>query len=321
MTQRENFYEMLNGGTPEFAPMSLVMADTGVLGTNNADQPWEGGFDPFGIEWVATKEGVIPNTRKILFDDIADWEKYVHFPDNDSLGIEQVAAIETANFNRKDKIQIILSVCGLFERMAALMGFENALISIAEDPESCREFLDAFSDYKIKTINKMIDCYQPDLLIFFDDIATARSLFMSKETWQSVFKPYLKKIVDAVTARGVIYGQHTCGRCEEILDDYVELGIRYWHSAQIVNDLPSIMERFGNKLLVDGGWDSSGPPSYVNASIEEVIEETKRCLREYSGYRNFIMSPTLLNEKGNALRVGDDRLPYIIQAWEQGCRH
>ncbi len=101
-----------------------------------------GGVDSFGVNWVATKEGAMPEPNKFMFEDIADWKEYVHFADLDSLGIE-AAAEELEDFNldnRNEVVENVLSACGLFERMAAFMGFENALCSLVEDPDTCQEF-------------------------------------------------------------------------------------------------------------------------------------------------------------------------------------
>lgn len=317
MTQRENFEIMLKGGKPEFAPITTELFKACALGTNNTDQPWKGGKDPFGIEWIATPEGVMPEPNVFLFEDIADWNKYVHFPDVNCLGIEQMAQIEMAECNREEQIVNVLNVCGLFERMAAFMGFENTLCALIEDPDSCHEFLDAFADYKIACNNKFIDVYQPDVITYFDDLATARGLFMSPKTYRDIIKPHHKKIVDAVLSRGVIFAQHTCGRCEEIIEDYVEMGIQIWSSAQISNDLDAILTKYKGRLIVEGGWDSSGPASYIGATEEAIIEEVKRCALQYAPKGNFILLPTLLNENGNALMVGDPRLPTLVNTWHQ----
>ena len=129
------------------------------------------------INWIATAEGAIPEPNKFMFDDIADWKKYVKFPDVDKFDFTQVANIELARVNRSEKMMCLFNACGLFERLVAFMGFENALCSLVEDPESCKEFFDAFSDYKVATISKHIDAYKPDIVMYYDDLAQARGLF------------------------------------------------------------------------------------------------------------------------------------------------
>ncbi|WP_368293057.1 uroporphyrinogen decarboxylase family protein [Dehalobacter sp. TBBPA1] len=317
MNQRENFQAMLNGGRPEFIPYFVELNNLGLMGTNNADQPFFGGVDPFGVNWIATKEGVIPEPNKFMFDDVADWKKYVHFPDIDSLGIDEAAQVELPNFNREEKIVNVFSGVGLFERLATFMGFENTLCSLIEDPESCKEFFEAFAEYKIACHNRFIDVYHPDVITYFDDIATANGLFMSPTVYRDLIKPSHKRIIEAITSRGVIFAQHTCGKCEEIIEDFVEMGARIWTPAQISNDIEGILEKYKGRLIVEGGWDSSGPVSYINASTEDVIAEGERCAKQYGQKGNYIFLPILMNEKGNSILVGDSRLEPLAEAWHK----
>ncbi|MBC3798246.1 uroporphyrinogen decarboxylase family protein [Acetobacterium tundrae] len=315
MNQRENFQVMLDGGKPEFVPNNFELYKVCLLGADLADEPLTGGLDGFGVNWVVTKEGEMPEPNRFMFEDIANWKEYVHFPDVDALGIEEAAKIELADVNRDEVIIDVFSPTGLFERLAAFMGFENTLCSLVEDPDSCREFFEAFADYKITCLNRFIDAYQPDVITYFDDLATANGLFMSPAVYRSVIKPSHKRIIEAVTSRGVIFNQHTCGKCEKIIEDYVEMGAKMWSSAQVSNDLDGILEKYQGRLIVEGGWDSSGPASYNDATIEDIIAETVRCAKQYGPKGNFIFMPTLLNENGNAIFVGDPRLAPMIEAW------
>ncbi|MBC3797546.1 uroporphyrinogen decarboxylase family protein [Acetobacterium tundrae] len=317
MNQRENFFAMLEGKKPEFIPNMMELYKICILGAERADEPIVSGRDVFGVNWIVTKEGAMPEPNNFMFEDIADWKEHVHFPDVDSLGIEEAAKIEMTDVNRDDVIVNVYSPCGLFERLAAFMGFENTLCSLVEDPDSCREFFEAFADYKIACFNRYIDTYQPDVITYLDDLATANGLFMSPAVYRSVIKPAHQRIVDAVTSRGVIFAQHTCGKCEKLMEDYVEMGVKIWSSAQIINDLEGVMEKYQGRLIVEGGWDTSGPASYIGASTEEVIAETIRCAKQYGKYGNFILMPSLLTENGNSLLVGDPRLGPMIEAWHE----
>lgn len=57
------------------------------------------------------------------------------------------------------------------------------------------------ADYKAACLNVLIDAYQPDIFTYFDDVASAGSLFMSPNTWRELIKSYRAKIVKAVTMR------------------------------------------------------------------------------------------------------------------------
>ena len=317
MTPKENFYAMINGNQPEYAPCFYLDFNVSNAMSHMVEKARDGGPDAFGVDWTKTVEGVIPTPGKFLFEEITDWEKYVRFPDVNSLGMEALAAPDMERFDPNKPIAM-LSVTGLFERMAAFMGFENTLLALAEDPEECMKFLDAFTDFRIKVLEKNIEIMHPDMIVMFDDIATARSMFMSPNCWREVFKPFTKRMVDFVRSKGVVYSQHTCGKCEDVMEDYVEIGIQWWNAAQTMNDLIGIMEKYGNRLIVDGGWDSEGPASYVDADPEVVVAETERCLREYSKYNNFCLFQ-LLTASGRPTDATN--LALIFETWKKGCRH
>lgn len=320
LTPKENLFECIHWGKPEYMPLFFESYDfLGRAATELSEKPTVcSGRDPFGVYWHLTNEGAIPDNREFLLDDIADWERVVKFPDVSAMNLKAAAETELAHADRKQKAVAINNSNGLFERTIALMGFENTLCALMEDPDSCRHFYEALTDYKVKLLNAMIDAYSPDVVIYFDDLATANGLFMSPETYRSVFKPFHKRIAEAVAARGVVFSQHICGKCEALLEDFVEIGATVWNSAQPMNDLNGIMDRFQGRLVVEGGWDTSGPCSFNDSTEEQVREEVRRNIREYkrpSG--GFILAPVLLNERGNSLSVGDPRLAPLEDEWRK----
>ena len=68
-------------------------------------------------------------------------------------------------------------------------------------------------------------------------------------------------------------------------------------------------------MAIEGGWDSQGAVSRIGSTIEECIAETNRCREEYGNKPGFIFSPILINERGNSLFVGDERMDAIMEEW------
>ena len=316
MTPRENALAVINWGKAESVPIEMEIYHPCLAITGIADQPWAGGKDLFGINWVCTPEGPMPEPGKFLFDDISEWRSHVVFPDLDAVDFKAIAAQELAQADRSMRLINVFSVCGIFERIVALMGFEDALCALIEDPESCKDYFNAAADYKIKLHDKIIEAYQPDIITYFDDMASAQAMFMSMDIYREIIKPAHKRIIDAVTSKGVIFTQHMCGKCEVILDDLVEMGVKVWSSAQPINDLAAVKEKYRGKLVVEGGWDTTGPCSWAGATTEQAIEEARRCVREYGPGGGYILQITLMNERGNSLRVGDPRLEAVLKEWK-----
>jgi len=307
MNQRENFYAMIRGEKPEFITATGMYNKMCLMPLDPESPQFFGGTDGFGVNWVVTPTGAIPEPGKYVLEDIKDWKKYVKFPDIDAVDYKAMAEQELAGYNRDELVLTVPgAVVGFFTRLVALMGFENALISLVCDPESCHEFGEAFAEFEIKRLNKIIDAYQPDLIWYGDDVAHARGLFMSPETYFNVIRPYTKKIIDAATSRNVIVGYHCCGKCEDIVGDFIELGCKIWSSAQIMNDIEGIQKKYGNRLIIEGGWDTMGRPGCIDATEKEICDEVVRCVNTYGKYGNFIIFPVMFTEKGNSLIIGDD---------------
>ena len=321
---KENYYETIRHGNPEWVPTYGVTADAmlaGIFTIDAIEQPQvKSGPDCFGVPWIVTHEGSISDQGFHLFEDIADWRKSVIFPDLSNYDFKAMAAAEEKIVhlgNRSEMFLVGCSCCGLFERLVAFMGFENALMALVENPDECMNFLEAYSSFRIAYNNKIIDSFGLSAVAYFDDVATSQNLFMAAETYRSVIKPFEKRIADAVLARDVVFTRHCCGRCEELIPDFVEIGASAWHSAQTMNDLEGILNSYPN-LAVEGGWDSMALFNQPSEGVDGLIEETKRCMSTYKQPGYVFMPVIITKEYGNALATGTDpRLPAIMEVYEQ----
>ena len=110
-----------------------------------------------------------------------------------------------------------------------------------------------------------------------DDYGTEKAMFFSPDTWREIFKPNLKKIVDACHEHGMIYEHHSCGYIVPILDDFVELGIDAWNPVQNPNQPLELIRKYKGKLTFVGGFndrlfvDPSATDEQKKASIEETV--------------------------------------------------
>jgi uroporphyrinogen-III decarboxylase len=238
----------------------------------------------------------MPVPREFILKDVTQWKKTISLPDVEGFDWQKFAEQEYAlfNINRDTQVLHFLSTTGVWERIAALMGFEEAMIAMLEEPEACNELFTAITDYKIKVAEKAAKYYKADVFVYFDDIATERNLFMSPETYRTLIKPHHKRLSNAIKNFGMIPVQHTCGHAELCVEDYIETGADAWHMVQPSNDIAGILDKYGDKFSIEGGFDTTGKPGYPGASIEEVIAEVERCFRDYGDKKGFIFSGFLL---------------------------
>ncbi|MEW8986797.1 MAG: uroporphyrinogen decarboxylase family protein [Bacillus sp. (in: firmicutes)] len=302
LTPKENYLNAINHKETEWTPIFPV--DCAGLGFGAFPGPWiekgpmGGGYDGFGVRWITPASGggaPIPAPNEFILDSetIVDWKNIVKFPDLE--GVDWKAIVEQElSIMPVDRDQTAIEFgCGngVFERLGALMGFEETLIALIEEPEACYELMEAITDYKIQFAKKVKEFYNPDIFNNYDDIATERGLFMSPDTYRKLIKPHHKRLNDAVRELGMIPIQHTCGLCESLIEDIIDTGAAAWSSVQPVNDIVQLLEKYGDKIAIIGGYNSNGAPGRLDATTEERLAEVHRCFDTYGSYPSYIAFP------------------------------
>lgn len=298
MSKKELFMTAMNHGKPERTPVFLY--DNVVTGFCTGIGPWfekgpvGGGYDGFGILWENPESGggapvPAPGSFYLDSDNICDWRDIVKFPDVDAFDWEAEAARELAEVDRDEMIVDFGSGNGPFERLAALMGFEEACIAMAIEPEACYELIGAIVDYKIQIVEKVAKYYKADTFTNYDDYCTERGPFMSPEVFRELIKPHTKRYYDAIREHGMIPIQHTCGFAEPLVQDFIDMGAQAWTSVQPTNDIVRLQKEYGDQLTFMGGFDTNGPASREDATPEMIDYEVRRALREYGPQGSFIV--------------------------------
>jgi len=291
MTSKENFLAALRGEPHDFIADTSAMASAGGARETFENGPAGGGADAFGVIWKPSDSAAgqgCPDATRPLLEDITKWEEAVRFPNLDELDWEAFAARQLKHIDRSRKLLEYQSWNAQFLRITHLMGFENALCAMYEEPEAWKDLAEAITDYKIKLVKKVADHFHPDFFTSFDDVATERGLFMSHSLYQELIKPGHKRLNDAVREYGMLPMIHTCGKCEDIVDDFIDEGSVAWSSAQPSNDISGILARTQGRFCVIGGFDSNGRPGCPDATHEDLTEDVRRCFEEYGKYPNYI---------------------------------
>ena len=60
----------------------------------------------------------------------------------------------------------------------------------------------------------------------------------------------------------------------------MDLGISGWDPAQTSNDLVGIKAKYGRKLCIIGGWNSTGPATWQGSSDDMLIEALEKMVSE-----------------------------------------
>ena len=291
MTPRENYMAAIAHQIPEWVPVYARPVRWNVGITDPFEKgPAGGGMDGFGVLWKDDGFGSCPSSEFYAVTDITRWREQTTFPDLDSI---DWAAKAQKELDGADRSNCIVEYCmgnGPYERMLALMGLEALTCAFYEEPEACKDYLDAWADYKIHHIDLVATHYKPDFISIFDDVAYETGMFVSPTLYREFISPIHKRCNDAIRSHGILPVQHCCGKAEYLVEDFIAEGAVAWSSVQPVNDIVGILQKYGDRLTIIGGFDTNGPPARMDATEEMRRAEVRRVLDTYAPYGSFIIS-------------------------------
>lgn len=292
---KANYMNFLQHKPTSFVPNSFVGNKVMGFGAINGPSIEKGNqfgdqMDGFGIKWEYPSTGggaAIPDCNWTVMDDVCDWREKVHIPDPSKFDWKAAYEMDCRMIGAPDREKEVVDFGfgnGVFERLAALMGFEDALIALASEPEEVTALFEAITDYKIAALDYIIEAYHPDTITYFDDVATQRGLFMSPQCFRELIKPHHKRFAQECLKRGITPIFHCCGHAEDLIEDFIDCGWAAWTSVQISNDICALIEKYSDQIGIVGGYDTNGEPAKISAPLEVIQAEVKRCLDTYGKY-------------------------------------
>lgn len=293
ITERENMLMLLHGEIPKWVPNFGKSARfVNSYGCIRTPDPATGYMvDRFGVSFVM-KDGALAGpmpvntkTGKFELENIEDWKKIM--PKIDLAKVDWKTVTEEAfsggrNLYGADGDAYVYNyIAGyLWDQMHYMMGFENALCALVEEPEACREMLCAMADMYIDIMTEQFKYRKPDLVMTMDHIANKDGLMMGVETYRSVIKPAQKKIFDFVKDQGIMAEMHVDGDVNSVIGDYAEMGIRAIQPFQVFNDIEKAKRDYG--MICIGGWDAFGPGNAPDATEEMVRASVRKAMDDYA---------------------------------------
>jgi hypothetical protein len=271
LTEKENYLMCLRGEQPEWVPvMHFGSAPDGRVTSTRMVAPsflHQGMMDTgkstdiWGVTSVPVVEAggsKIPEPGNFILKDIRKWRDVIKAPDVSYIDWEQMAKddLNKANINRKESAVIYDMNCGFFQLLMSFMGFSEGLCAMVEEPEEVQALFEYVSDFYYKINLKCFHLYEPDAFYVVDDTATWRNSFISLALYRELLKPHHAKHASIGANDGLPGDMHNCGRCEEFIDEWKDFGIVAWNPAQTCNDLLAIKKKYGNSVIIEGGWDA-----------------------------------------------------------------
>ena len=283
ISEKENMQLVLDGKKPAWLPcFTDACAMIGYPGAlaRKPDPATGHTIDVFGVLWTQTIDGPIPvNTQTQNFElkDISQWENIMPTINLASIDWEEEATMLRKAV--KEDLMINFIAGTVWEQLHYMMGFEGALAALVEEPEATQECLFAFADFWIDAMRRITKYIKPDLIMFMEHVATASGLLMSPKVYREVIKPVHKRMYDAIIETGAIPEMHVDGLVEEIIPDYVDLGIKVIQPFQVFNDIEGAKREYG--ITAIGGWDAIGPGNRDTTTEEEARASVRLAMDSY----------------------------------------
>lgn len=321
ITSKENMLMALNHEIPEYVPCFTENIMCGAEQETFENGPLTGGKDGFGVEWVVTSSSggkSTPAANKYVFEYIDEWEDKLILPDLDAYDWEGEAKRQLSMGDRDKQLVSYDAYNWSFMRLTHLMGFENAMCAFVEDEDACKAFFDRIADYKIRQAERIHHYFKPDMIVSYDDVATERGLFMSPDVYRRLIKPSHKKVNDAIRDMGIMPAIHCCGKCEDIIQDFIEEGNVAWSSAQPMNDIAGILQKYGKQITVFGGYDTNGRPGQAGVPEEVIRAEVRRAIDTYAKYGSYVFFGFLLKDTLDFNEIIKDMIPMFDEAMTYG---
>ncbi len=260
LTPKENYLRMLRGEIPEYVP-SMYEKRRGTY-TEDFLTPQSAPNGPIvtklGVRYVGSEKmmnGALPDPNREVLKDIKNWRDWVKLPDISDFDFEKYYADKIKHIDRS---QQYISVTGgdYFLTLVSIMEFNNAFVAVYQDPDEVIAMLEYISTYYLEILKKQIYYIKPEAMTLMDDDSAYKNPFFNLKTYQKIFKPFHKLHCDLALENGMVIERHDCGRCEQFIPDWLEMGISGWNPAQTSNDLKGIKQKYGNRLAICGGWHS-----------------------------------------------------------------
>lgn len=166
-----------------------------------------------------------------------------------------------------------------------MMGTENTLIAMMEEPELVEDMFDTYLSRCEALFSRIWDAgYHFDEIFWYDDMGYKGTTFFSPNMYRSMLQPYHKRAVDWAHNRGIYAQLHSCGDVMTLLPDIVATGVDALNPLEVKAGMDAfkIKKEYGDRLVLHGG---------INAVLwndkDAILEEIDRkvpVLKENGGF-------------------------------------
>ncbi len=171
----------------------------------------------------------------------------------------------------------------LFSRLHKLRGFANTMEDFYLEPERVHRVLDMIVDFKLEQVDELHRRFGNRIhgLFVADDWGTQAGTFVGRKTLDEYFTPRYRRIFDAIHACGWHVILHSCGRINDFVPTFIDLGVDVLNMQQTLNyGLEQFGRQFRGKVCFAATVDIQS--TMPRGDEAEVREEARRIVENWS---------------------------------------
>ncbi len=227
--------------------------------------------------------------------DIEAWQ----FPDSWSAREERYVRDQITAATKTDKAlfgSLPLLNGSFFEIGATLFGYETFMMNLVLRPEMIEVFLDRLLAHDLEILEPFLRIAGPHLsaVQMNDDFGAQEALQVSPRMYRDLFKPRQRRWIEFVKARtSAKIFLHCDGAVEELLDDFIEIGIDILNPLQTSarGMVPqTIKSKYGRNLSFWGGGVET-QSTLPFGSLDQIRAEVRSRIDILSPGGGFVFSP------------------------------
>ncbi|MCS6862979.1 MAG: hypothetical protein NZT92_21965 [Abditibacteriales bacterium] len=225
MTSRERVHRAITFRRPDRVPVHCPSVGVSDLhwvhyGTAQGWQPSAPGMDEWGCVWdLSTGDMGQPKGAPL-----ANGYHAVSLPDPDAPG--RFATLKEQLQSAGDRFVLADCTFTLFERMCALRGMSYLLQDFYLAPDKVHDLADRVLEVQMGFVRGYArhGGHRIDGVALSDDWGMQDRPFVSLETFREFFKPRYQRLFDFIHSAGWRVWFHTCGRVNDLLEEFIEMG-------------------------------------------------------------------------------------------------
>lgn len=261
---------------------------------------------------IGVDPGIIPltDTKNQVIQDMEHWRDYVTFPEIPKDLDWSYAQAQCKAAHERGELVMVPTFRGLFERFHSLRAFECVMEDLILYPDECKEFFDAYTDWKMEVLKLLIDNLEFDMIHSHDDLGAKSKLFFSPQIFRDMFKPRYKKLYDYCHSRGILVQHHCDCYITPFAVDFAEMSVDMWQGALPTNDIVTIQKELdakGLNMMLMGGLEAAIVDN-EHATEEQIRAEVRRAIDTYGPGGHFlpcIGSINCLYEKNEVIAIDE----------------